>query len=456
MTPFEKNLEVWKQLWRVVERSHVIVQIVDARNPVLFRSIDLERYVKEVDGSKKSMLLVNKADYLTPAQRRLWAEYFEAEGIAYRFWSASAAAMQEAQAEVEQAAAEQSPADSSEGSYDSGEESEGESDAKDRSSSEEANASSGDESAPIKDRTGATAGATNADVDPVVDKTIHVYSRSELVRELEAFGRACFPDLDMDEPLVVGMVGYPNVGKSSTINVLVGRKAVSVSATPGKTKRLQTIPLHAGLLLCDCPGLVFPSFVATRAEMVLNGLLPIDQLRDHRPPVELLCARIPRFVLQRRYGIVLPKPNVESGEVADRPPTAAELLQSFADVRGFVTGRGIPDEARAARIVLKDFVSGRLLHCVPPPSESLRSRWIPWFDDEEYRNIGVTPEMEVELARDKKRRLQVAKSVDPNREVVELEMQKQVVAHTTGGRRRAQKNFTRVSFPYARAPVAQR
>ena len=38
MTPFEKNLEVWRQLWRVVERSKVVVQIVDARNPLLFRS----------------------------------------------------------------------------------------------------------------------------------------------------------------------------------------------------------------------------------------------------------------------------------------------------------------------------------------------------------------------------------------------------------------------------------
>jgi large subunit GTPase 1 len=37
VTPFEKNLEVWKQLWRVVERSDIVVQIVDARNPTFFR-----------------------------------------------------------------------------------------------------------------------------------------------------------------------------------------------------------------------------------------------------------------------------------------------------------------------------------------------------------------------------------------------------------------------------------
>jgi large subunit GTPase 1 len=88
ITPFERNLEVWRQLWRVVERSDLIVQIVDARNPLLFRSEDLERYVKEVDARKENLLLVNKADLLTLDQRRAWADYFRGHGIAYRFFSA--------------------------------------------------------------------------------------------------------------------------------------------------------------------------------------------------------------------------------------------------------------------------------------------------------------------------------------------------------------------------------
>ena len=46
MTPFERNIEVWRQLWRVIERSDLVVQIVDARNPLLFRCEDLERYVR--------------------------------------------------------------------------------------------------------------------------------------------------------------------------------------------------------------------------------------------------------------------------------------------------------------------------------------------------------------------------------------------------------------------------
>jgi large subunit GTPase 1 len=88
MTPFERNLEVWRQLWRVIERSDLVVQIVDARNPLLFRSEDLERYVKHVDPRKENLLLVNKADMLTLEQRQVWADYFEAAEISYKFFSA--------------------------------------------------------------------------------------------------------------------------------------------------------------------------------------------------------------------------------------------------------------------------------------------------------------------------------------------------------------------------------
>lgn len=79
LTPFERNLEVWRQLWRVLERSHLVVQIVDARNPLRFRCEDLEAYVQDVEGAegeegtgknkRRSLLLINKADLLTAKQR---------------------------------------------------------------------------------------------------------------------------------------------------------------------------------------------------------------------------------------------------------------------------------------------------------------------------------------------------------------------------------------------------
>ena len=45
ITPFEKNIEVWRQLWRVIDKSDVLLQIVDARNPSFFYAADLEKYI---------------------------------------------------------------------------------------------------------------------------------------------------------------------------------------------------------------------------------------------------------------------------------------------------------------------------------------------------------------------------------------------------------------------------
>lgn len=86
LTPFERNPDMWRELWRVVEKSDIIVQIVDARNPLLFRSKDLDDYVKEVDPAKQILLLVNKADLLKPEQQASWREYFEKENIKVIFW----------------------------------------------------------------------------------------------------------------------------------------------------------------------------------------------------------------------------------------------------------------------------------------------------------------------------------------------------------------------------------
>ena len=72
----------------------------------------------------------------------------------------------------------------------------------------------------------------------------------------------------------MGLTGYPNVGKSSTINALFGSKKTAVAATPGKTKHFQTLFVSETLMLCDCPGLVLPKYASSKAEMVAAGALP--------------------------------------------------------------------------------------------------------------------------------------------------------------------------------------
>lgn len=112
---------------------------------------------------------------------------------------------------------------------------------------------------------------------------------------------------------MVGLVGYPNVGKSSTINALLGSKKVSVSSTPGKTKHFQTLVFSPKITLCDCPGLVFPQFANTQADMVIDGVLPIDQMREYSAPAELVCQRIERDILEGTYGIRIDVREVEDG-----------------------------------------------------------------------------------------------------------------------------------------------
>jgi large subunit GTPase 1 len=126
--------------------------------------------------------------------------------------------------------------------------------------------------------------------------------------------------------------------------------------------------LSEKVILCDCPGLVFPNFATTKAELVCNGILPIDQLREFTGPAGLAAKRIPQAFLEALYGMkIITRPLEEGGTGI---PTGEEMLTAYAKARGFTrTGQGQPDESRAARYILKDYVNGKLLFCQSPPGE---------------------------------------------------------------------------------------
>ncbi|KAG0270407.1 hypothetical protein DFQ27_007559 [Actinomortierella ambigua] len=424
LTPFERNIEVWRQLWRVIERSHLVVQIVDARNPLFFRSPDLEIYVKEVDPRKRNLLLINKADYLSAKQRKAWADYFDAEGIRYTFFSAALAKERQEkeraekerlEALAEELAAMKANRLDSDDSEDDQEEEEEEEEEEEDDDKDEAHKDAATGSA---DTTSTATGAAPAapekstksavvsaeaeegseeedeeeseeeeeDEDEASNKT---HSHWKAIKETEKDDeRTRIRDVKelyqllvketpkIDDPRnpqngtsMIGLVGYPNVGKSSTINALLGEHAVSVSSTPGKTKHFQTIHLTPTQILCDCPGLVFPSFATTQGDMVCNGVLPIDQLREYTGSIGLVSKRVPKDVLEAIYGIKIAVLSEEEGGTG--VPTAEEFLIAYAVARGFTkAGQGNPDESRAARYILKDYVNGKLLWCKPPPNMS--------------------------------------------------------------------------------------
>uniref|UniRef100_A0A8C3RAP0 Large subunit GTPase 1 homolog n=1 Tax=Cyanoderma ruficeps TaxID=181631 RepID=A0A8C3RAP0_9PASS len=381
LTPFERNLEFWRQLWRVIERSDIVVQIVDARNPLLFRCQDLESYVKEVSNDKENMILINKADLLSEEQRAAWAQFFEKEGVKVVFWSALAESERLCgESKVlskagccwcftsdllfpQELGAEGGGSDDN--SSDEYQDCEDEEEEDWQTCSEDEAGDDINTVAPerMESRTdGAAVQRGVQEQNRNIRNFSHLVQRNEL---LEIFKTMHNGPRVKDGEVNVGLVGYPNVGKSSTINTILGNKKVSVSATPGRTKHFQTLYVEPGLCLCDCPGLVMPSFVSTKAEMICSGILPIDQMRDHVPPISLISFHIPRNILEATYGINIIRPRED--EDPDRKPTAEELLTAYGYMRGFMTAHGQPDQPRSARYVLKDYVNGKLLYCHPPP-----------------------------------------------------------------------------------------
>lgn len=381
VTPFEKNLEVWRQLWRVLERSSCVVQIVDGRNPLFYLSQDLRRYATEELG-KPMLLIINKSDYLSAAQRRAWHVYLKKNGWDHLFFSAY-----DEQQKLDEAAAVERKLDREEDEFHRDNPNLDIVESDDVQPEEEHDQPTTPLTLPITNNVGVEAPLT----------------REELMDWLHDFATRfnCERDARYDNRMQFGMVGFPNVGKSSVINVLVGSSKhahgvvrVGVAAQPGKTKHFQTLflPDRDDMMLCDCPGLVFPSFVSSTADLIAAGVYPIAQMRDHWPVVGLICRRIPREILNAHYGFQLPKPSmqdlrergilVENGIVGDDdetttvaaamtvlpPPTAEDLLETYCIARSVLAASsGIPDYQRASRVIIKDYADGKLLYCHSPP-----------------------------------------------------------------------------------------
>lgn len=85
--------------------------------------------------------------------------------------------------------------------------------------------------------------------------------------------------------LTIGLIGHPNVGKSSLINTLKRSKACSVAPTPGWTKEVQEVVIEKGVRVLDCPGVV----VEMRGEVegALKGMIKPEDVRDCRAPSTL-------------------------------------------------------------------------------------------------------------------------------------------------------------------------
>lgn len=78
----------------------------------------------------------------------------------------------------------------------------------------------------------------------------------------------------------IGLIGYPNVGKSSVINTLRRKKVCTTAPIPGETKIWQYVSLTNKIYLIDCPGVVHENTNKSEEELVLNGVVRVERLKE--------------------------------------------------------------------------------------------------------------------------------------------------------------------------------
>lgn len=183
-----QSKRIWGELWKVVDSSDVVVEVLDARDPMGTRARHVEAHLRKNARHKHLVFVLNKCDLIPVWATARWVKVLSAEAPTLAFH----------------------------------------------------------------------ASITNP------------FGKGALIQLLRQFAR-----LHTDRRQIsVGFIGYPNVGKSSVINTLAGKKACMVAPIPGETKVWQYIRLMRNIFLVDCPGVVYDAENASDADVVLKGARP--------------------------------------------------------------------------------------------------------------------------------------------------------------------------------------
>ncbi|KAL0481881.1 nuclear GTP-binding protein [Acrasis kona] len=274
----------YREFKKVVEQSDVIIEVLDARDPIGCRCIDIEKNIMSNNPDKKIVLLLNKIDLVPREVVSKWLAYLRHDYPTVAF---------------------KSNTQHQKGNL--------------------ARHTSGDD------------GCLGADT---------------LIQLLKNY---CRND-DVKVNISVGIIGYPNVGKSSLINSLKRTKVVQVGNKPGLTKNAQEIHLDKNIKLLDCPGIIFSSGQMD-ADIILRNAVRIEQLDDAVTPVGAILKRCKPERLMERYGVHEFK-------------TTEEFLTQIAKLRGKIKKGGSPNLEAAGRIVLQDWNDGRIpFYTLPPKRE---------------------------------------------------------------------------------------
>ncbi|ORY97811.1 hypothetical protein BCR43DRAFT_523924 [Syncephalastrum racemosum] len=354
---FESNLEVWRQLWRVLEISDIILLIMDIRHPLIHFPQALYEYVTKT--LKRRMIGVfNKVDLVSEFTVFAWRKYFEEKFpelhiTTFSCYSRDRTLIDDTKTYVLKTRAKRP---------------------KKRTYHAQG----------VKDILAACAeiAVDKPGLQVDWDQLIHRYDQNYDIQEQETsdddeesdtdsmvglddeFGRIM--DITQKEVaphkgyVTIGLVGHPNVGKSTIINSIMRRVVVSASRTPGHTKHFQTIHLNDVVRLCDSPGLVFPTRLP-RALQIVSGMFPVAQVQEPYSVIQYLAERIPLEKI-----LTLTPPDLDNS--MSYRWSAWSICEEYAIHRGFLTAQAArPDVYRAANTILRLTNDGRILLSFKPP-----------------------------------------------------------------------------------------
>ena len=157
----------------------------------------------------------------------------------------------------------------------------------------------------------------------------------------------------MNRPMKIMIVGIPNVGKSTLMNQISGRKGAKAENRPGVTRGKQWVTVDSSLQLLDTPGILWPKFEDPNVGLMLaftgavkENVIDIEELSSRL--MELLWRFYPQLV-KDRYGID-----------AEQDTPGYELLELAGRKRGYLMSGGVVNTERMAKVLLDEYRAGKL------------------------------------------------------------------------------------------------